>query len=84
MGCNFMGIIVFPRYERIFINDICGQTVANVGAKLSLSKMLHECFSPERLKFLENSCQALDNRLYSETKIFKTILTIFVNKYFLK
>lgn len=76
MGYNIMGFIVSPRYERIFTTDICEQMVANVGVKLSLSNMLHEHFSPERFKFLENSPQALENRLYSETS-FKTILTVF-------
>lgn len=64
MGCNFMGFIVSPRSERIFITDICGQMVANAGVKLSLSNTLHEYFSPEfRLKFLENSPQALENKV---------------------
>lgn len=64
MGCNFMGFIVSPRSERIFITDICGQMMANARVRASLSNTLHEYFSPEfRLKVLETSPQALENKV---------------------
>lgn len=35
MGCNFVGFIVSPVSEGIFITDICGQMVVNAEVKLS-------------------------------------------------
>lgn len=35
MGCDFMGFVVSPRSDRVFITDICGQKVESTEVGLS-------------------------------------------------
>lgn len=52
---------------------IMGKWIRLLKWSWALFNMLYKYFNSERLRFLQNSPQGLENQLHSETRVFKTI-----------